>query len=156
MRNTLTTKTEETAQIDSTQPMPQTSPDIFQTGLDRFVLGQLDERQQAMAEEHVASLRERLLMQDKDTVRAWAASRIASEDAISQIFAALRQNLFTENELSKPLMSAAKEFDQLMTNSHKRLMDWVEVLRRTESKASATVNIKAAQQVAIVTGKESS
>jgi len=118
------------------------------------VLQQLGDKQQTMAQEHAAALRERLLDQDKEAVRAWAASRIAAEDAISQIFAALRQNLFAENELSKPLMSAAKEFDQLMNSSHRRLHDWLEVLRRTEPKNAATVNIKAAQQVAIVTGKE--
>jgi hypothetical protein len=154
MKNTLTISPEKPTRHAPTQALPQTSPDLFQTSLDRFVLGQLDDRQQAMAEEHVTALRERLLCKDKDAVRAWAASRIAAEDVIGQIFAALRQNLFTENELSRPLMSAAKEFDQLMTSSHKRLMDWVEVLRRTEPKHSATVNIKAAQQVAIVTGKE--
>ena len=144
-------------QVDCRESVsPQSSADVFKTDLEGFVLRQLESPQRVMAKDHAAALREILLGGDTEAIRDWAARRIAVEDAVGQILAAIRQNLLAENELSKPLVNAVKDFDHLATTSHRRLMDWIEVLRRHNSERSPAVTIKEAGQVAIVTGKGTS
>jgi len=111
---------------------------------------QLEEKDQALAREHVQQLSACLVGREGEQIRSWVSERIALEDATAQLFAARRLALASQNPLSTPLVTALKAFDALAAAAHRRALDWLEVLRRIDQPPSTTIKIHAAEQVAIM------
>lgn len=129
---------------------PQSSGEVHTTPLDKFVLRQLSEQDKRTAKEHVRRLTACISYQDARGIREWIAKRVATEDAISQVLAGHRTAVMAQNDLSAPMIRAAKEYDALVNSSHNRLMDWLEALRVLESSNRAHVRIGRVEQVAFI------
>lgn len=131
---------------------PQTPGDVCSTELDQFILDQLHEQEKKLASDHVEQLSQVLLHGNRREVRDWITRRIALEDSVGQLYAVKRMALLRNNGLTKLVLLSLRELDKLVTNSHRRAMDWLEVLRRLDQHEKPTIRIDAANQVAILSG----
>lgn len=134
----------------SAEEVSQTSGDVFSLPLDTFVLDQLKDQDRLHARRHAKQLTAYLAEGRKTNLRMWAASRVATEDAICQFLAGCRTAVMAQNKMSRVAFSAAREFDRLANSAHRRQMDWLEVLRRLDTTGVPQVTIRQADQVAIV------
>lgn len=136
----------------SAEPPTQASLHVGEDRFTDFVLRQLEPREQAMARAHVNDVAVALAAGSIERARAWAATRAAEEDALTRLYTARREALVRDNGLSKAMLRAVRELDNLASSAHRRAMDWLAVLERLSQPRTATIRIGAAHQVAIIAG----
>jgi hypothetical protein len=132
---------------------PRTSGDVRVTPFDRAPLDQVPEHEQADAQAHAGQLATTIATGNKSQVRTWLSHRIAEADALCQRYQALREVLLAPGTVSRSILRNARDLDSLANSQHRRMLDFLEVLRRLDQRdVKPVVQIRSAESVAVVAG----